>query len=666
VKHTTKTTRDRHLLHAAALFAAAGLALPALAQTIHNEVEPNDTKAQALAAGPVVLAPGDTVVGNTTGATTTGTGAAASADYFLLRTVAAPLGVYRHRMLFSTTGTAGHFTNLRGFSQWDSEINYYPGPNPTGSGTDDATGNFSQTTATASTPARTITWYGFGHEEQLYDRVTGAAATTGPYTLTYERTAVTPIDLGTFAGGVVTVSTAGMGHTSNTEIWVYDSDFRPIPGFNNDDVLVANQVSTLTRDFTQGGVYYLAISGQNLANNLPSPTDDKMRSVFVYEFPDVLTCSHNTANLNCAFQITDGAGVNTQYPSGGAVNVTRAEPQEINWYKITLTAPITGACCQPDGSCTTASAAGCSSTAGVFSAGSPCGSVTCAQPPPGACCLVDSTCTQLSSFACSAAGGVWRGAGAACGSPACPRTQQAFPGTLPGPVVVTSSCFFDVTAGATDLHLTGLDYYTAAGTHSNTAAGPEGQLYVYPAGTYLLSNTQGSNNTTPPDGWSLNTGFTFPSNPGAFVPLHVTLATPVTVTAGHTVGFYLATRAHGIRRAGFINPGDPSTFTGPDMGIYSWNCHNSTAANYPYWAISFGGQSTLIGRLYYDLAPAPCYANCDASTQAPVANVADFTCFLQKFAANDPYANCDGSTTPPVVNVADFTCFLQSFAAGCP
>ena len=30
------------------------------------------------------------------------------------------------------------------------------------------------------------------------------------------------------------------------------------------------------------------------------------------------------------------------------------------------------------------------------------------------------------------------------------------------------------------------------------------------------------------------------------------------------------------------------------------------------------------------------------------------------------YANCDNSSTPPVLNVADFTCFLQKFAAGCP
>lgn len=61
-----------------------------------------------------------------------------------------------------------------------------------------------------------------------------------------------------------------------------------------------------------------------------------------------------------------------------------------------------------------------------------------------------------------------------------------------------------------------------------------------------------------------------------------------------------------------------------------------------------------------------CYANCDGSTAAPALNVADFSCFLQKFAGGDAYANCDRSTTAPVLNVADFTCFLRQFAAGCP
>jgi hypothetical protein len=60
-----------------------------------------------------------------------------------------------------------------------------------------------------------------------------------------------------------------------------------------------------------------------------------------------------------------------------------------------------------------------------------------------------------------------------------------------------------------------------------------------------------------------------------------------------------------------------------------------------------------------------CYPNCDSSTVPPILNVADFSCFLGKFAAGDPYANCDGSTVPPVLNVADFSCFLGKFAAGC-
>jgi hypothetical protein len=74
---------------------------------------------------------------------------------------------------------------------------------------------------------------------------------------------------------------------------------------------------------------------------------------------------------------------------------------------------------------------------------------------------------------------------------------------------------------------------------------------------------------------------------------------------------------------------------------------------------SLGADVTVIGA-------GACYANCDGSMQPPVLNVADFTCFLQKFAAGDAYANCDGSTVPPVLNVADFSCFLQKFAAGCP
>jgi subtilisin family serine protease len=64
-------------------------------------------------------------------------------------------------------------------------------------------------------------------------------------------------------------------------------------------------------------------------------------------------------------------------------------------------------------------------------------------------------------------------------------------------------------------------------------------------------------------------------------------------------------------------------------------------------------------------AAATCYANCDGSAAPPVLNVADFQCFITRFAGGEAWANCDGSTADPVLNVADFTCYLQRFAAGC-
>jgi len=63
--------------------------------------------------------------------------------------------------------------------------------------------------------------------------------------------------------------------------------------------------------------------------------------------------------------------------------------------------------------------------------------------------------------------------------------------------------------------------------------------------------------------------------------------------------------------------------------------------------------------------PGGCYPNCDGSTIGPMLNVADFICFINRYAEGDPYANCDGSTAAPVLNVADFVCYMSRFAAGC-
>jgi len=61
-----------------------------------------------------------------------------------------------------------------------------------------------------------------------------------------------------------------------------------------------------------------------------------------------------------------------------------------------------------------------------------------------------------------------------------------------------------------------------------------------------------------------------------------------------------------------------------------------------------------------------CYANCDDSQVEPLLNIADYICFIGRYAAGEAYANCDGSTVPPVLNVADFLCFQNRFAQGCP
>jgi hypothetical protein len=112
------------------------------------------------------------------------------------------------------------------------------------------------------------------------------------------------------------------------------------------------------------------------------------------------------------------------------------------------------------------------------------------------------------------------------------------------------------------------------------------------------------------------------------------------------------------------------TYGGQPLASGQWSWNVSSIQGVPrIQCIDLYSQSAGFRWDDVSLVPATtgptCYPNCDGSTQVPFLNVADFSCFLSKFAAADPYANCDGSTTPPVHNVADFSCFLGKFAAGC-
>jgi sugar lactone lactonase YvrE len=100
------------------------------------------------------------------------------------------------------------------------------------------------------------------------------------------------------------------------------------------------------------------------------------------------------------------------------------------------------------------------------------------------------------------------------------------------------------------------------------------------------------------------------------------------------------------------------------LGKVKWDAHGNLWIS----AISEGASVLL------SAPAAPCYANCDGSTVAPILNVEDFSCFINEFASAQAlphaqqighYANCDASTTAPVLNVEDFSCFINRFAAGC-
>jgi trimeric autotransporter adhesin len=113
-----------------------------------------------------------------------------------------------------------------------------------------------------------------------------------------------------------------------------------------------------------------------------------------------------------------------------------------------------------------------------------------------------------------------------------------------------------------------------------------------------------------------------------------------------------------------VSPGPTpwgSTISIFSVGMRIFNVQQQDAGSYTYTFSNACGSETSNAATI-----SVCYANCDCSSVLPILNVADFSCFLQRFAAGHPYANCDLSTTAPTLNVADFTCFLTKFAAGCP
>jgi len=320
---------------------ASGLVLastPSFAQFV--EAEPNDSKATAtVVAG---MASGQTIDGNSISAATTGL------DYYKVSTAVAPFAIYRHELVITTSGTAGHTGTLRGLTQTGTEATCPANGAGSTIGTTDSS---FQTSSTTSVPARMNAWYGFGKGEEMYYRVTGATATTANYLATLTTTTVTPIAVpGTFLPGAINIGTVGQT-TADTDIALYDAAgnavFEAGLGFaNNDDehcttAGVASTVlqSRMVRNLP-AGTYYLGVSAYNGGTDKASPGDESFMTGLVLDFPGTMASSSSSATASDR-DVLISDGVNTYTASG--INNTTA--YGIIWYSFTVAGPSVTAFC---------------------------------------------------------------------------------------------------------------------------------------------------------------------------------------------------------------------------------------------------------------------------------------------------------------------------------
>jgi hypothetical protein len=270
----------------------------------NNEVEPNDTKAAATPAnsGGAGMANGDTIEGATTGTTTTGTGVLTSADYYRVKTAAAPLGIYRHRLsLTNTQGVNAYTATIRGLNQ--------TGTAAAGgtAGTTDST--FQTGTTSTTTPARFVQWYGFGKQEEIYYRVTGGTTTTGTYTATLIDEAVTPLVVAQpIQPGLVTLGNATT-NTTDTSWVLYDANFNAIT--NAEDSGLTGQTLAAVRAVNlTSGTYYVAYSTYRTASSqvTPAAPGETFWTGPLLDFPNAVANSSTGTAASLAFRITDAAG----------------------------------------------------------------------------------------------------------------------------------------------------------------------------------------------------------------------------------------------------------------------------------------------------------------------------------------------------------------------
>lgn len=307
---------------------AAGMALAsgANAQT-YFETEGNDSKAAAN------VVPGFGIAFNAIqGNSVSGSGV--GLDYFDIQMAPMPLAIYKHRLTITTSGTAGHTGTIRGLGQAAAPADTMPGVPWDGVvGSANTTDTTVQSSSTATNPPRYNQWYGFGQGERFYYRVAGSASTTADYVATLTTSVVTPTFIGSYQPGQISITTFGQGHSTDTDLWVYDAGLNAIAGYGNDDESTLGGTpgtgstlqSWLSRSYAPG-IYYLALSNFQLANNMASPSDDDFRTGSLMDFSGLIVNSSTSVNLNMTFTIADAAGNSLQVPN------TKVSQFDVNWF----------------------------------------------------------------------------------------------------------------------------------------------------------------------------------------------------------------------------------------------------------------------------------------------------------------------------------------------
>ncbi len=286
---------------------AISIAPPAVTCTA-PEVEPNDSKDTAT---PANLIPGQTLCGNASGET----------DYFLVGTPTNVTGLTRYRLSLNSN-TPSQTVTLRGLTQTDGVANLVSNAIlQTGPATD-----------------AFVQWYAHGNSadannRKLFAAVAGGTTGTDDYTLSLSATPVIPVDIagGNFSAGTIEITTVGTTGTvqTDTDLWIYDSNFNPIPDFGNDDEPDTDSLgSRLSRTFVSG-TYYLAMGAYQTETNLTAATDDDYDDGNLTDYPGVTVSNIATIAQNRSFRITDSVGPRD-------VAATTTEPYEVLWFKFVV------------------------------------------------------------------------------------------------------------------------------------------------------------------------------------------------------------------------------------------------------------------------------------------------------------------------------------------